>query len=130
MWQRARRRQVIAGRNVLLVEDDPALRRTIAAILKAEGFEVAVAQDGLEALAQLDHFAADVVVLDLMLPRMDGVTFAEELQRRGRRHGLSLIVLSADLRARQKARQVGAEALIEKPFTIEALLTALQTYPT
>ena len=118
------------SRAVLLVEDDRALRATIETILKAEGYLVETARDGIEALEKLESFEPAVIVLDLMLPRMDGVQFAAELERAGRRPGLPIVVVSADSRARVKARQMQAETLIEKPFSIVELVQAVSLYTT
>ncbi|MFN8535005.1 MAG: response regulator [Dehalococcoidia bacterium] len=76
---------------------------------------------GDEALELLDRVHPSVVVLDLMLPRMDGVQFVEDLERRGRRVGLAIVAPSTDTEARRKARTIRAERRVEKPFPVERL---------
>lgn len=107
---------------VLVVDDDPGLQEALEAILQLEGYQVATARDGLDALEQLDNALPSLILLDLMMPRMDGFTFARELERRGLRQQVPIIVLTADGRAQQKAAQVGADGALAKPFDIVALL--------
>lgn len=112
---------------MLVVEDDEGLRETLAAILEFEGYDVRQAQHGLEALAQLEAAPADVVVLDLMMPLMDGYRFTEELIARGMRGDVALLVLTADGRAAEKGARLGAEAALAKPFELRELLELVST---
>jgi len=96
---------------------------SLQALLETEGYEVALATDGREALQKLDTLEPAVILLDLMMmPRMSGIEFIQELQRSGRRAAIPIIILTADGRTRQKAAQVGAEGYLAKPFDITALL--------
>ena len=110
-------------KTVLVVEDDPGLREVIAEILLLDGYEVLTAGDGLEAIEVLRERQPSVILLDMMMPRMDGFAFAAEAQRLGIQ--IPTIVLTADNRARQKAEQVGAVSYLEKPFAIPSLLEAV-----
>jgi CheY-like chemotaxis protein len=110
------------SKKVLVVDDDTSLQETLEAILDYEGYEVTVARDGLEALAMLDETMPRLILLDLMMPRMDGYAFAEELALRGLRPRIPILILTADGRAEQKARQVAAEGYLEKPFDVMSLL--------
>jgi len=67
---------------ILIIEDDHGLRETLRQLLELDGYDVVTAADGLEGLERFEAGATDVVVLDLMMPRMDGFGFAAELQRR------------------------------------------------
>jgi CheY-like chemotaxis protein len=71
----------LSKRQVLLVDDDPAIRACIAMLLAA-GYDVAAAEDGLEALLLLDKSTPDIVVSDLNMPRMSGVVLLSEIRRR------------------------------------------------
>jgi two-component system chemotaxis response regulator CheY len=109
-------------RTVLVVDDDKGLQESLQSLLEMEGYTVAIAGDGLEALQKLGNFNPSVILLDLMMPRMNGFEFIQELQLRGHRAKVPIIILTADGRARQKAAQVGAEGYLAKPFDILALL--------
>jgi DNA-binding response OmpR family regulator len=107
---------------VLVVEDDAAIAEVLRLSLEDVGFRVAQAADGNRALAAVERERPNLVVLDLMLPGMDGATFAEELRRRGLRPGLPILVVSAASQARECAAQFGAEGFLPKPFDIDCLL--------
>ena len=98
------------------------------AALEFENYEVVVAEDGLVALEKLSTVKPDLILLDIMMPRMDGYAFAQELQRRGLRSSIPLIVLTADGRAQQKAALVGADGYLEKPFDIVEFLDQVERY--
>jgi two-component system response regulator MprA len=110
---------------ILVVEDEAGIRETIVEILMEEGYSVTVAADGVEALTAVAAAAPDAILLDLMLPRLDGFGVAAELQQRGLRPGIPIVVATADGHAREKATRIGAEAWLAKPFTIDALLAAV-----
>jgi CheY-like chemotaxis protein len=109
-------------RRVLVVDDDRAVRDVLALLLESEGYEVAFAGDGVEALAQVEASEPAVILLDLMMPRMDGFDFADELGRRGLRTATPIVVMSAGGLAQQGARQIAAEGVITKPFDFGELL--------
>lgn len=114
------------NQTVLIVEDDLGLQETLEAILDYEGYTVCIAGDGLEALQKLEAVTPSVILLDLMMPRMDGFAFLEALEVRGLRHAFPIILLTADSRAAQKAEVAGADGFLAKPFTIDALLEAIE----
>jgi CheY-like chemotaxis protein len=109
-------------RTVLVVEDDPELLETLEELLETEGYRVTVAKDGLDALAKLGDPLPAVILLDVMMPRMDGYAFAAELERRGLHPGIPILILTADGRAQQKAERIGAAGYLEKPFHLTDLL--------
>ena len=104
----------------MVVDDDPDIRELLFTALEDEGFEVVPAANGQEALAVIRTFRPDVIVLDLMMPVMDGWQFATEL--RSRDEDIPLVLLSAarDLKAHQKT--LSAADVIEKPFDLAELL--------
>ena len=73
-----------AGRRLLVVDDDDLGRRQMRAALEQEGWTVTEASDGLDALARLNEARPDVIMLDLMMPEMDGFEFLEEMRRKRR----------------------------------------------
>jgi CheY-like chemotaxis protein len=107
---------------VLVVDDDPDILDAICDILDAEGYRVSRARHGLEALAQVESARPDVILLDLMMPVMDGVAFSQALRQRPRVRDIPILVISADGNP-QRAASVGAAGYLAKPFDIEALLS-------
>ena len=106
---------------VLVVDDDPDILEAICDILEAEGYEVARARHGEEALARVEDRRPAVILLDLMMPVMDGVAFAQALRLRPAVRDVPIVVISADGNP-QRAASVGASGYLAKPFDIEALL--------
>src|SRR5438477_7528611 len=93
---------------VLIVEDDEDIAESLASLLDAESYRVAIASDGISALERARKRTPDVILLDLMLPRLDGIGVAAELRRMN--HGLErvpLILFSAGRQLEQAAREVG-----------------------
>jgi CheY-like chemotaxis protein len=106
---------------VLVVDDDPDILDAICDILDAEGYRVSRARHGLEALEQVEAARPDIILLDLMMPVMDGVAFSHALRQRPRVRDIPIVVISADGNP-QRAASVGAAGYLAKPFDIEALL--------
>lgn len=111
---------------ILVVEDDEGLLETLRELLNMEGYDVALAHNGLEALEILKKVAPAVVVLDMRMPLMDGETFAREVHRREGLRSLYIIVLTANLYARKTAEEIGANDFLAKPFDIDELLEKIE----
>ena len=109
---------------VLVVEDDETLRETIGDLVADDGHEVRVAVDGIDALAQSDGWQPDLVILDVMLPRMDAFEFrARQLAAGGHPAKVLLVSAAADLAA--AAERLSADAWLPKPFSVDALIDAV-----
>ncbi|MFN3432568.1 MAG: response regulator transcription factor, partial [Candidatus Sericytochromatia bacterium] len=67
---------------IMIVEDDPSAKRLLELVLGAEGFKLVAFDNGAEALAAIDQFRPDLVLLDLMLPEMDGIEFSRKVRAR------------------------------------------------
>src|SRR4029077_426286 len=120
VWQSTAR---VAGERVLVVGDDPHIRGRLITAVEDEGFEVVPAGNGKEALAIIKTFRPDVIVLDLMMPVMDGWQFAAELRASAEGHELSpLVLLSAARDLKTPAKALAAADTIEKPFDLAELL--------
>ena len=104
---------------ILIVDDDEEIRSFLGELLQDEGYTVESAEDGLAALEKLEKVSPDLILLDIMMPRMDGYRFAEALHQRGL--PIPFIVLSANLRE-QQAKAMGACSYIAKPFDLLDLL--------
>jgi CheY-like chemotaxis protein len=115
-------KSLLTSRQVLVVDDDDGVRDMLATVLEIAGYKVAVASDGLDALTQLEEHRPALILLDLMMPRMDGFTFADELRRRGLRPAVPIIVISASGVAQQGARTIAADDCVVKPFNLDDLL--------
>jgi len=112
------------------VDDDPVVRDLVATLLETEGYEAVVAGDGLEALTKLNGPRPALILLDLMMPRLDGFQFAEELKRRGPQAKIPIVVLTASGLAQEAARQIGAQGYIEKPFDFSELIEHVEQLTT
>ncbi len=106
---------------VLVVDDDPDILEAICDILGTESYRVARARNGMEALERVDAERPDVILLDLMMPVMDGVTFAHALRQRPAVADVPILVISADGNP-QRAASVNPRGYLAKPFDIDALL--------
>lgn len=108
---------------VLVVDDDPDILEAISDILLVDGYRVAQARHGGEALERFAEERPTLVLLDLMMPVMDGVAFAQVLRsRRTRDARVPILVISAD-GTPERVAQVGAAGFLPKPFDIDALLS-------
>jgi two-component system, chemotaxis family, chemotaxis protein CheY len=108
-------------RIVLVVDDDPDILQTLALCLSTEGYKVLMAGNGQEALDVLSGERPSCVLLDLMMPIMDGWQFVSELETRGWRR-MPILVLSADRAVQQHSSKLKAEAYLAKPFDLDELL--------
>jgi CheY-like chemotaxis protein len=107
---------------VLVVDDEPTLRELIADALRDWGFEAQTATDGADALEVLHRWIPDVIVLDLMMPRLDGTGFTELMRLNPRFASLPVLLVTAAYGARVAAERVGARAVLTKPFELEQLV--------
>lgn len=114
------------SKTIFVVDDDVGIQQTLGQILEALGYVAVIARDGLEAIEMLETATPALILLDLMMPRMDGFAFARALEERGMRPAVPIIVLTADGRAEQKARQVGAEDFLAKPFELTELMEKVE----
>jgi two-component system, chemotaxis family, chemotaxis protein CheY len=106
---------------VLVVDDDPDILDAVCDILESERYRVARARHGAEALERVQEERPSIILLDLMMPVMDGVAFARALRASDGDARIPIVVISADGNP-QKAAAVGARGFLAKPFDIEALL--------
>jgi CheY-like chemotaxis protein len=116
---------------VLVVDDDPAIRGLVADALRGEGYAVDLAAHGREALDALRARRPATIVLDLMMPVMDGWTFVEECHGQAHCHDVPIIVTSAshDLpRTAERLRSFGVRTCLAKPFDVDGLLALVERY--
>jgi two-component system response regulator MprA len=109
---------------ILVVEDEPQIANFLRVGLGYEGFSVAVAEDGYEALAELKRFKPQLVILDLMLPGIDGMELAKRMREDS---GLMIIMLTArdEVEDRIAGLRAGADDYLVKPFDFEELVARI-----
>ena len=108
----------IAGKKVLIVEDAGPLNRMLQILLSSKGYITDSAYNGIEALKALEKTSADAIILDLMMPEMDGFEFYERLKENKKHKETPIIVLSSleAEKGREKIMSMGASDYIVKPF--------------
>lgn len=114
---------------ILVVDDEPAIRETLSFILEMEGFSVAVAANGEEALAKVREGRPKVVLLDVMMPKKDGYRVCEEIKADPETAGTKVVILTAMGQAADRARALaaGADAYVSKPFDEDSLIALLRS---
>jgi len=114
------------NRRILLVEDDPLITRMVRDNLVFDGFEVSCVASGDQALSQVRSFAPDLILLDLMLPQLDGFEICKAVSQSPRR--IPIIVISARDQVSDKIRvlKIGADDYVTKPFKFDELLARIQ----
>jgi DNA-binding response OmpR family regulator len=114
-------------KRVLVVDDDMPLRGMLSAVLRRQGFQVYLAGDGDEAQRALVLHKPHVVLLDLMMPGVNGWDFLQMLQDTGHAGQVPVIVISAHLRKDPQAvLQMGVKAILPKPFELDDLLEMIR----
>jgi len=113
---------------VVLVDDEANIRETIAFILDAEGVEVATAVDGIEGLAAVRRLRPKVVLLDVMMPRMDGYEVCRAIRQDPNLIGTYVIILTAKGQRsdERQALEIGADLYLSKPFDDEVVLREIE----
>ncbi|MCP5366562.1 MAG: response regulator [Hyphomicrobiales bacterium] len=109
--------------SVLVVEDEPNIVLSLKFVLKQAGFNVRVAEDGAQAITEIERDTPDAVLLDIMLPKRDGFSVCEAIRANPAWSAIKIIVLSARSREadKEKALAVGADDFITKPFSTRDL---------
>jgi len=111
---------------VMLVEDDDALRGAVGRALRLEGYEVDEASGGAEALERLASLRAGLVVLDVLMPEMDGLTVCQRLRERGDRTPVLLLTARDLVADRVQGLNAGADDYLTKPFALDELLARVR----
>lgn len=104
-----------------MVDDEPAIRALVARIAQRAGFDVEVARDGAEAIEKLDAARFGVVILDLMMPNVDGYGVIDHVRSTGGQHPAIILVSAADSAAVRRVDGEIVHSVIRKPFDIDVL---------
>jgi two-component system OmpR family response regulator len=111
---------------ILVVDDERAVREALERALRLEGYEVELAADGQEALMALARRTADAVVLDVLMPTMDGLETARALRRMGNTTPILMLTARHEVDDRVAGLDAGADDYLTKPFSFEELLARLR----
>lgn len=111
---------------VLIVEDEPAIRALLAKLLESHGLEVGCAEDGNRALEAMERTRWDLVLLDLMMPNLDGASFLAELQRRGIESPPVVITTAAPPQMVAELPGGKVVAVHAKPFDLDRLMQTVR----
>ena len=112
------------AKRVLIVDDEPNIVASLEYLMGKAGYEVAVARDGDEALAAVDAFRPDLVLLDVMMPKQSGYEVCQKMRGRADLRDIRIVMLSAKGREAEvsKGLSVGADAYVTKPFSNRDLM--------
>src|ERR1051326_9196486 len=113
------------GARILVVDDEQQIRRSLEVNLEAKGYAVVTAEHGDSALQALSVRSPDVIILDLIMPGMDGIELTSRIRKQS---AVPIILLSAitDERKKIKALEVGADDYVTKPFSMHELLARIK----
>jgi two-component system cell cycle response regulator len=116
-------------RTILLIEDDPLSARLVDLILKSEGHHVIMVQDGLQGLAVAQNTQLDLILLDLMLPGMDGFEVLRRLKADPKTAGVKVVVVSARSQPadKERAAELGTDCYLTKPYRKVELLEVVRS---
>jgi CheY-like chemotaxis protein len=115
------------GRRVLIIEDDRDIVRGMKVRLRTRGFNTMEAYDGQEGLEVANEEHPDAILLDVRMPRMDGLTTLHNLHSAESTRKIPVIMLSASLADQEAALDAGARFFLKKPYQDDMLLSALET---
>jgi two-component system response regulator MprA len=115
-----------SNKRILVVDDEDAIREVIAETLELEGYRVEKAADGNQALAMVKATHPDAIVLDLMMPGMDGWTFLKLCRTDELCIGTPIMVMSAYRKLADATRDLQVQACLEKPFDLDVFLKAIE----
>ncbi|GLY72408.1 DNA-binding response regulator [Actinoallomurus iriomotensis] len=111
---------------ILVVDDEPAVRESLASSLAFEDYEVVTAADGVAALDELDRTQPDLAVLDILMPRMDGLTACRRLRARGETLPVLMLTARDTVGDRVTGLDAGADDYLVKPFELDELLARVR----
>ena len=114
--------------SALILEDDDAVRTLVQKLLQSDGFTVATAADGLEGLMSLEQSVPDVIICDMMMPNLDGMTFTKAIKKQASTRAVPVIFLTAktDTRTVAEGISAGAKFYLTKPFNHAELLSKVR----
>lgn len=116
------------NKSILVVEDDNSIRELLVEFLESEGYTVASAHNGLEGINFLKVSIPDLILVDLMMPVMDGYAFrTEQLKHELWKH-IPTVVMSAEANAREKMKKFNVTAFLSKPVELDTILQTVERF--
>lgn len=112
--------------NLLVVDDEDALRNVLSSELQSEGYSVLSAADGDEAIATLQQKSFDLVLLDIKMPRVDGFEVLKFIKEKYPKTKVIMLTGFADLKNAIESKKLGAEDFVSKPYDLVDLLTTIE----
>ena len=115
------------GKLVLVVDDEDLTRQMISMLLKMDGHEAVEAEDGVDALKKVAQYHPDAIILDVMMPEMDGITMCKKLRANPATAAIPVLMLSgrSQIGAEQEGLTAGANAYMKKPMDPKEMLQIL-----
>ena len=115
------------GKKILVVDDSTAIRQSVTFVLQQEGFETVEASDGLEGLEEIKKTSVDMVISDVNMPNMDGITMVLKIREIADFKFIPIIILTTESQSSKmdEGKAAGATGWIVKPFTSEKLLAVV-----
>ncbi len=116
------------GQRILIVDDEPNIAASLEFLLQRGGYEVRVAHDGEEALTQARSFRPQLVLLDVMMPKLNGYEVCQRLREGEDGTGVKIVMLTARGREvdEEKGRALGADLYVTKPFSTRELVARVR----
>src|SRR5260370_6033122 len=118
---------MMSNERALVVEDNPLNQKLTSVLLEKEGYDVCVAEDGMEALGLLETFQPNLILMDIQLPSIDGTEIVRLIRSEPGNSGIFIVALTAhrDEEWRQRALDAGCDAYLVKPVSIATLRKAV-----
>jgi DNA-binding response OmpR family regulator len=114
---------------ILVVDDEPDIVKVLVARLKEHGYETTTASDGNQALVQAEQYQPDLIILDIMMPGMDGTEAAQKLRENPKTQDIPIIFLSALQTKKEEQKEgerIGGNVILAKPFETDILLAKIR----
>ncbi len=111
---------------ILVVDDERAVRESLRRALELEGYEIELADDGLAALAALEDDEPDAMILDVLMPGLDGLEVARRIRREGSRLPILMLTARVEVDDRVAGLDAGADDYVTKPFALDELLARVR----
>ena len=115
------------AKTIMIVDDSASMRQVVGIALRDAGYDLIEAGDGVEALKKLDGTKIHLIVSDINMPNMDGITFVKEVKQNPKYKFTPIIMLTTEVNQAKKeaAKEAGAKAWVNKPFQPKTLLEAV-----
>lgn len=118
------------AKKILIVDDEEDVVELVQVLLITEGYEVITGKNGLEALEIIKIENPDLIILDIMMPEMDGVEVCKRLRKLDKMENIPIVMFSAKLSAvdKKESFDAGADGFITKPFNTKGFIASIKTY--